>query len=128
MCDPSYFDGMEFETFPLRKGFALVAHDDELPKFILHADGSRLTPEALAPIAQAWLFFGLIVEVLKVSGVSVDVKDLIQCEGEHTYVTMEAFSKYFSEWEEKERILSKKERKMHFRRQQHMIMIAMCFQ
>lgn len=128
MCDPSYFDGIDFETFPLRKGFTLAPRDDEWPRFILHADGSRLTPEALAPIAQAWLFFGLIIEVLKVSGVSVDIKDLIQCEGEHTHITMRALPKYFVEWEEKERLLSKKDRKMHFRRQQHLITIAMCFQ
>ncbi len=128
MCDPSYFDGMEFETFPLRKGFALVPRDGEWPRLIFHADGSRLSPETLAPFAQAWLFFGLIIEVLKVSGVSVNVKDFIQREGEHSYITMRAFSKYFFEWEEKERILSEKDRKMHFQRQQHMMMLSMCFQ
>ena len=80
---------MEFETFPLRKGFRLVyltLQDVEWPKFILNTDGSKLTAETLAPVLQAWLFFGLIIEVFKISGVSVDVQGFIQREGSEIYI------------------------------------------
>ena len=120
---------MEFETFPLRKGFLLIPQDDykEWPKYILNPDRSRLSPETLAQVLQAWLFFGLMIEVLKVSGVSVNVQDFIQREGSDTYVTTTALPKYLSEWEQKELSCSRTDRKAHFQRQQHMIMISTYF-
>lgn len=46
---------MKFETFPIRKGCYLVVQD-QYPKCLLNADGSRLTLEALAEVVQAWFF------------------------------------------------------------------------
>ena len=126
-CDPTLFDGMEFESFPIRKGFKLIEENDEYPKFILNADGSSLEPEALNEIVQAWLFFGLLIEVLKVSGVTVDVEDFVQRESGNKYITTKILPRYFSEWERNESLLPKKERKLHFRRQQQMIMISTQF-
>ena len=60
---------------------------------MLSPDGSRLTPEDLAPVLQAWLFFGLIIEVLKVSGVSVDIQDFIQREGSDIYISGKSSAK-----------------------------------
>ena len=133
VCDPRSFDGMNFETFPLRKGFRVIPHDalvppdEQWPQFILNADGSRLSSESLAEFVQLWLFFGLLVEVLKVSGVSVDIRDFEQHEGEETFVTTKALPRYFSEWEQKEALLSEKDRKVHFRRQQQMLMASNYF-
>ena len=124
---------MTFETLPLRKGFRVIPHDalvpldEQWPQFLLNADGSRLSSESLAEVVQVWLFFGLLIEVLKVSGVSVDIRDFQQHEGEHTFVTTRALPSYVSEWEQKEGLLSKKERKVHYRRQQQMLMIAVSF-
>ena len=133
VCDPRSFDGMNFETFPLRKGFRVIPHDvlvppdEQWPQFILNADGSRLSSESLAEFVQVWLFFGLLIEVLKVSGISLDIKDFEQHEGEQTFITTKALPKYISEWEQKELLLSKKDRKVHFRRQQQMMMISTSF-
>ena len=130
VCDPTYFDGMEFETFPLRKGFRLIyphPEDVEFPEFILNSDGSRLTPKDLTPVLQAWLFFGLIIEVLKVSGVSVDIQEFIQREGSDIYVTTKALPRYLAEWERNESSLSMTDRKKHYRRQQKIMMTATCF-
>ena len=130
VCDPTYFDGLEFETFPLRKGFRLIyltPQDTEWPKFVLNTDGSRLTPEALAPLLQAWLFFGLLVEVLKVSGVSADIHEFVQREGSDIYVITKALPKYLSQWEYNESLLSNTDRKKHFQRQQKMMEMAMYF-
>ena len=133
VCDPRSFDGMTFETFPLRKGFRVIPHDalvppdEQWPQFILNADGSRLSSDSLAEFVQGWLFFGLLIEVLKVSGVSVDIRDFEQHEGEETFVTTKALSRYITEWEQKEVSLSEKDRKVHFRRQQQMLMISTSF-
>ena len=124
---------MNFEAFPLRKGFRVIPHttlvppDEQWPHFVLNADGSRLHSESLAELVQLWLFFGLLIEVLKVSGVSVNLEDFQQHEGEEIFVTTRALPRYISEWEQKEALLSEKDRKMHFRRQQQMLMISISF-
>ena len=99
----------------------------EYPKFLLNTDGSRLTPEDLTEVVQAWLFFGLLVEVLKISSVTVDTQDFVQREGKDSYITMRALPKYFSEWKRNEKPLSMQQRKAHFRRQQQMIMVSIQF-
>ncbi|KAL6718132.1 hypothetical protein ACLMJK_004219 [Lecanora helva] len=123
VCDAMCFDGLEFESFPVRKGFNLVMQH-EWPKFILHADGSRLSQGLLAEIAQAWLFFGLLIEVLKVSDIHVTAEDFIQVEGCDRFIDTRSLPNYLSEWERKELLLPEKSRKTHFRRQQQMIMIS----
>ena len=126
MCDPWYFDGLQYEEFPIRKGFKLVEHDAGYSKYILNADTTKLSPEAFATIIQAWLFFGLLIEVLKVSGVVIDVEDFIEHEGQEKYITTKSLPDYLNRWEQKERTLPRKECKAHFRRQQYMIMHS-CF-
>ena len=126
ICDPHQYDGGQFETFPTRQGFRLVEHDSFV-KFILHEGGSRLDAESLARIAQLWLFFGLLAEVLKVSGITVDFSDFIRHEGENSYISTNRLPEYLHQWTEHERFLSMNERKAHYRRQQDLIIIAMNF-
>lgn len=126
VCDPSSFDALQWEAFPTRKGFHLISQDG-FPLFILKANRSRLNSQELAEIAQAWLFFGLMIEVLKVSGISVDAEDFVKREGEDNYITMTALPSYLSEWERKENLLPKQTRKAHFRRQQHILIISTMF-
>lgn len=73
------------------------------------------------------VFFGLLIEVHKISDVFVDTAEFIQLEGEDIYITTKALAKNLSEWEQNEKILSKHDREAHFRRQQSMIMIAIQF-
>ncbi|KAL8790024.1 MAG: hypothetical protein Q9195_006573 [Heterodermia aff. obscurata] len=126
VCDPDSFDGEEFETFPTRRGFHLVWQHDH-PKILLNADGSQLTSTAFSEIIQAWLFFGLLLEVLKVSGVSVNAEDFVYGDGHDRYITTEALPRYLSEWEQKERKISVDDRKRHSEKQQHMIMMSIQF-
>ena len=126
VCDPRSFDGLHFEDFPSRKGFRLISQD-AFPKFILKADGSRLNVQALAEITQAWLFFGLLIAVFKVSGVAINPIDFLKHEGDGSRITMRALPGYLSEWEQKESLLSAQERKAHFRRQQQMMVISTFF-
>jgi hypothetical protein len=126
VCDPHSFDGNAFETFPTRKGYRLIVQDG-FPKFILNADGSRLTSEQLASIAQAWLFFGLLTEVLKISGTLLDPEDFIQREGTNVYITTGLLPHYLERWVRAESALPMKTRQAHFRRQQATIILAMCF-
>ena len=126
VCNPTEYDGGPFETFPVRQGFVLV-EQYSFPKFILHKDRSRLNAHSLARIAQAWLFFGLLSEILKVSGVTIDAKEFVLRDGETTYISTSKLPRYLSEWIERERLLPLNERKAHFRRQQDMISIAIQF-
>ena len=121
MCDPWYFDGLQYEKFPVRKGVELVEHSSEYSKYIFNADATKLSPEAFAKMMQAWLFFGLMIEVLKVSGVMIDVEDFIEHKGQEKHIITKFIPHYFSRWEQKERTLPRKECKPHFQRQQYMI-------
>ena len=127
VCDPWYFDGLQYETFPLRKGFKLVEHDAGYSKYIFDADATELSPEAFAKMMQAWLFFGLLIEVLKVSGVVIDVEDFIEHKGQGKYITTKSLPDYLNRWEQKERTLPRKECKARFLRQQYMITHSMFF-
>ena len=127
VCDPWYFDGLQFEKFPVRKGFKLVEHSSDYSKYIFNADATKLSPEAFAKIIQAWLFFGLLIEVLKVGGVVIDVEDFIEHKGQEKHITTKFLPNYLSRWEQKERTLPRKECKAHFQRQQYMIMHSMFF-
>ena len=127
VCDPWYFDGLQFETFPARKGFKFVEHSSGYSKYIFNADGTKLSPEAFAKMIQAWLFFGLLVEVLKVSAVLINVEDFIEHKGQEKLVTTKFLPDYLSRWEQKERTLPRKDCKAHFRRQQYMIGHSMFF-
>lgn len=97
------------------------------PKFILNADGSRLTSEQLTSIAQAWLFFGLLTEVFSISGISIDPEDFVEREAATIYVTTREMSHYLERLEQAELMLPVKIRKEHFRRQQKTIILAMVF-
>ena len=127
VCDPWYFDGLQYEKFPIRKGFKLVEHSSDYSKYIFNADATRLSPEAFAKIMQAWLFFGLLIEVLKVSGVMIDVEDFIEHKGHEIHITTRFLPDYLSRWEQKERTLPREERKAHWQRQQQMIMHSLFF-
>lgn len=116
LCAPSYYDGGEFETYPYRRGFELVA-DGVWAKYVLNADRSPLTPEALAELAQAWLFFGLLIEVFKVNGVIIDPEDFIQRECQGAYITTMMLPEYLEQWEKRESERPKKDRKRNYRRQ-----------
>ena len=75
MCDPWYLDVLQYDKFPAGKGSKLVEHSSAYSKYIFNADATKLSPEAFAKIMQAWLFFGLMIEVLKISGVMINVED-----------------------------------------------------
>lgn len=127
VCDPWYFDGLQYEKFPIRKGFKLVEHSSGYSRYIFNADATRLSPEAFAKLIQAWLFFGLLIEVSKVSGVVIDVADFIEHKGQGKYITTKFLPDYLSQWEQKERTLPRKECKSRFRRQSYMIEHSMFF-
>lgn len=126
MCDPHSFDGDSFETFPTRKGYRLIVQS-KFPRFILNADGSRLTSEQLANIAQAWLFFGLLTSVLQVSSILVDPEDFVRRDGTDIFITTALLPEYLERWNQAEFVLPTETRKKHYRRQQDIIMVATCF-
>lgn len=126
VCDPHFFDGGTFETFPERKGYRLIEHDS-FAKFILNADGSRLTPEQLASIAQAWLFFGLLTETLKVGHVLIDPEDFVQRDGTAVYITTRRLPYYLDLLEQAGSRTPTKARKLVFRRQSAMMIHSLVF-
>lgn len=126
VCDPHFFDGGTFETFPERKGYRLIEHDS-YTKFILNADGSRLTPEQLASIAQAWLFFGFLTETLKVGHVLIDPEDFVQRDGTAVYITTRRLPYYLDLLEQAGSLLPTKAYKPLFRRQSDMMTHALVF-
>lgn len=126
ICDPYCFDGKEFETFPARKGFR-VRPEDGYARELLNGDGTLPSPKQYADILQAWLFFGVLVELFKVSNVLVDPMDFVRREGHNTYITMRCLPAYLGRWKQHEVVLSRKDQKLHFRRQQEIIGKALVF-
>ena len=57
----------------------------------------------------------------------IDVEDFIEHKGQEKHITTRCLPDYLSRWEQKERILPRKERKVHFRRQQYMLEHSMFF-
>lgn len=127
VCDPHAYDGGPFETFPNRKGYVLVEQDG-FPKFILHADGTKLTSQELSTMTQAWLFFALLGAVLQVSGISMDPEEFVETQGTRQYITTKKLLHYMNMWIDSESSLPLQVRKAHYRRQQDMMIVSMCFQ
>ncbi|CAF9933677.1 MAG: hypothetical protein HETSPECPRED_008740 [Heterodermia speciosa] len=82
---------------------------------------------AFTEIIQAWLFFGLLIEVLKVSGVSVNARDFVHGDYPDKYITTEALPRYLSEWEQKARKMPEHVRKGQSVKQQDILMLSIQF-
>ncbi|KAL8832629.1 MAG: hypothetical protein Q9191_000145 [Dirinaria sp. TL-2023a] len=126
VCDPYSIDDDLFDTFPERRGYRLVSQDG-FPKFILNADGSRLTSEQLANIAQAWLFFDFLAAFFRASGISIDPNDFVQREGAYKFITMRSLSSYLDRWSRANAQRSKQIIKEHYREQQRIITLSTVF-
>ncbi len=127
VCDPHSFGSSTFEAYPESKGYKLIKLDS-FAKFILNSNGSRLSSEQLADISQAWPFFGLVTEMLKLGGVSIDPEDFIERDGDSTiHLSTKRLPHYLGLLEQTEALLPTITRKSIYRRQQDLIMKALCF-
>ena len=127
LCEPPYYDGLEFENFPHRKGFLLVKLSADYAGYVLSPERTRLETEEFSRLAQAWLFFGLLVETFKIKDISINLDDFVENEDQNSYVTTKHLPKYFHQWKEMDSTFSQKERKLQFRKQQMLIMQSMHF-
>ena len=126
VCDPHYYESDDFGVFPSRKEFNLIMNDGWAVG-ILNKDKSPLTSSKLSEISQAWLFFGLLIDIFKLAGVTVNPEDFIWSNDTGKYITMMSLPHYLKEWERKAKTLSLADRKVTWRRQQDILMRALLF-
>ncbi|KAI5837099.1 hypothetical protein DFP73DRAFT_326606 [Morchella snyderi] len=82
LCKARDYDKKGFLEFPARKGWTI-----DIVKGPVRLDGSESSPERIAQFLQAWLFFGMLHEILLISGRDVDLNLFIRYQGMDPVIT-----------------------------------------
>ncbi|KAI5839389.1 hypothetical protein DFP73DRAFT_634592 [Morchella snyderi] len=82
LCEVEDYDKRGMIGFPARTGWTI---DDK--KGPVRLDGTETPPERVARFLQTWLFFGMLHDILLISGVDVDLKIFIQYHGIDPFIT-----------------------------------------
>ena len=121
ICQDAAYDGLGFATFPQRMGWQMV--DYYGCQRLAHPDNphskSHKTVHEEAAFLQAWLFFGLLAEVFKVVGISIDEEafiDRYSAGGERSetaWLTTEELPSHLCAWQTVESEASHSDRDSH---------------
>ena len=120
VCDPPYYDGSDWESFPAQRGFRLLTHG-LWPSGIINQDKTSIESGQMAKICQAWLFFGQLIEVFKAANVFVNPDDFVKSDGPNKYITMRSFAQYVAQWKNQAVALSGADRRKIFERQSYIV-------
>jgi ankyrin repeat protein len=101
LCEHGEYDNKGFSGFPERMGWKHYESNNAL--HLVPADSVEKSPEEHASVLQAWLFFGMLTEVLGISGVEVKAEDFIREKGGRLLITTARLPAYLSQWAEKEK-------------------------
>jgi hypothetical protein len=90
------YDRLGFSDYPVRQGF----HKGWLISEFRHLESQqRVYDKAkIKSLVQSWLFFGMLIEVLEVSGTRVKQEDFIREEGSERFLTTKKLTEYVEEW------------------------------
>ena len=97
LCQPDDYDQKGFLDFPRRRGWTI----DNL-RGPLRSDQEDQSPETVNAFLQAWLFFGLLHDVLWIAGVKVRPEEFLEGNGDHHIVTTASLPQYLKEWATRE--------------------------
>lgn len=89
------FDGLDFSSFPTRRGFDKEA--------VLEGDFRGRSHADINEFFQSWLFFGMLSSVLTIAGEVVDLEDFVETnsKGEKVITTL-PLRNYLLRWRERE--------------------------
>jgi hypothetical protein len=91
------YDGQGFYNFPERHGWTLDLSQRERGPF--HEDDSLSTPDNIAALLQAWLFFGVLDEVFGVVlGLQISLGDFVETRSSQASITTKHLRRYIDQW------------------------------
>lgn len=112
VCSHLPFDRKGLADFPKRIGWQSF---DNTSSF--RPANSGRTEEEVSTLLQSWLYFGLLNEVLSVSGVLVKIDDFVrETEQGQRVIMTAALPGYLDEWERRERLLNEETQREHLRK------------
>lgn len=70
LCNPHDYDGGDFPTFPIRKGYKLnLGGEENLSTALTTSDDLPVPSGQACSLIQSWLFFRLLSEIMKIADV-----------------------------------------------------------
>ncbi|KAL9118922.1 MAG: hypothetical protein Q9187_004523 [Circinaria calcarea] len=111
LCETNDYDRGGFLDFPQRNGWKI----DKL-RGLVRSDEEHKSPEKITAFVQAWLFFGMLHEVFRISEVEIEFKDFVRDSGNHRIVTTSRLRQYLNNWANRERgqdLTSRREKQAH---------------
>jgi hypothetical protein len=91
------YDGQGFYSFPKRHGWTLDLSQKERGPF--HEDDSLSTPDNIAALLQAWLFFGVLDEIFSVVlGLQISLEDFVETRSGQASITTKHLRRYIDQW------------------------------
>lgn len=108
------YDEQGFHGFLKRQGWQSQGQDAN-EDTITRIDGASVSLIEKIAVLQAWLFFGVLDETLRIVGVAVDLTDFIELRKERS-VKMDQLAKYVRSWEEFEQSRSPEIQRDHLRK------------
>lgn len=91
ICNAAYtYDNLDFSSYPQRAGVDI----EEWRR----GDCKGKSLDEIAPFLQAWLFFGMLVEIFGIADIKVDIADFIAQRNGKTFVSTARLHKYMWYW------------------------------
>jgi hypothetical protein len=112
------YDGDGLREFPFRQGWRLAGQEGYSGPsvFLDRIDGGQKSTNQKTSFIQAWLFFGLLIEVLQIVGVEIDTRMLVdETDDAQVLVSTKQLPRCIAEWRDRELRLPIKEQEAHLR-------------
>ncbi|KAI9742116.1 MAG: hypothetical protein M1834_000506 [Cirrosporium novae-zelandiae] len=125
LCSLDAYTGLDFQTFPQQNGWRLepLPYGNKLTRI----DNTDPPPKEISAFLQAWLFFGVLVEVFSEVGLDFNTEDFILRQKTEAILTTEALPSYLQRWINVAAHWDKYSRKQHFLKIQEILTIALAF-
>ncbi|KAL6884465.1 hypothetical protein GGI43DRAFT_322630 [Trichoderma evansii] len=111
LCENEKYDCQEFSNYPCRSGWQLDYIEGK-PR-LDRADGSGSSVLEREVVLQAWLFFGLLSNILGISGLTLEIDDLIIERSGRKILSTHRLPLYLRRWHEAELKFSEETRQAH---------------
>ena len=97
LCDSIEYDGQGFLTFPTRSGWELL-NDQQSLITIRRIDTGDDDVHAKLGFIQSWLYYGVLVEVLKVFGLHAKISEFVREQDGLSLISTIPLRAYILEW------------------------------
>ncbi|KAF1953710.1 hypothetical protein CC80DRAFT_537296 [Byssothecium circinans] len=88
------YDGGSFHDYPERTQW-----QEEVRLGKSDFDSASLDTSNVEAFFQRWLYFGMLVGIFNIGGVSVDQQDFLETDGDQRYLTTKRLNNYIARWE-----------------------------